>query len=188
MLFRSFIRLAPDDANVPLVRRELQKLLARPTHELATLSAARRTAIAYTRQVDQLLSNSAATRKDLGKLIANFDSGQETVLDAQQQIQSIINQRQSLENAIATVITPAAFVQADNLLRDSVAAALSDDTAIQTWIDAVAQGGKASAAGQWSDHLQATARATKAKQAFVSAYNRVRARYGLGPFAIGSSY
>jgi hypothetical protein len=143
----------------------------------------------YVSRIDSLLSNSADTRGDLGQLIVGIENGSLTAPEAKSQIAAILNQRQDLQNSISLVNAPGPFAHVQALLRSSLTAAIADDTAIQGWIDAWDTGDNYGINQFWNQHLDATARATAAKNAFVQAYNQARARtLHLGPSPTGSNY
>lgn len=144
---------------------------------------------AYVEKIDRLLTNSAETRGDLGALIGDVQQGTISSSEARARIAAIINQRQGLQNEVASVDAPASFRRSSELLRASITAALDDDFAIQGWINAWFDGDSYSFDRFYGEHEQATARATAAKRAFVEEYNRVRARVlKLGPAPAGDRY
>ena len=144
---------------------------------------------AYVEKIDRLLTNSAETRGDLGALIGDVQQGTISSSEARARIGAIINQRQGLQNEVATVDAPAPFRRSSELLRASITAALDDDFAIQGWINAWFDGDSYSFDRFYGEHEQATARATAAKRAFVEEYNGVRARVlKLGPAPAGDRY
>ena len=150
-----------------------------------SLSSARN----YVGSIDRLLTNSAEARGNLGALISNAQSGQITPVEAQAQVAAIVNQRQDLQNAIATASPPQGFQHAADLLRESIHQALNDDLAIQGWIGAWYSNDSATFNSFYAQHQQANTAATQAKQAFVAAYNTAREQVlHLGPLAIGSNY
>jgi hypothetical protein len=143
----------------------------------------------YVRQIDQLLTNSSETRGNLGDLINGVTNGTITSGEAKSQIAGILNQRQSLQNSVAAIDAPAGFRTASRLLRQSLAAAITDDYDIQGWIDAWNQNDQFTFDQFWQKHLAATAAATSAKQAFVAEYNAARRRVlHNGPLKIGDNY
>jgi predicted Ser/Thr protein kinase len=143
---------------------------------------------AYVESIDRLLTNSAETRLDLGRLVQQVQGRSISFADARGRIDAIIGQRQNLQNAIATVTTPAPFRNASELLRSSIGAALDDDFAIQAWINAVYQDDP-SAADRLAEHLAASRKASTAKQKFVDAYDRLRKQLlDLPPLKVGTSY
>jgi tRNA A-37 threonylcarbamoyl transferase component Bud32 len=151
----------------------------------ATAEAANRT---YVGSIDRLLTNSAETRLDLGGLVRDVSANGISFADASDRITAIIGQRQSLQNAVAAVATPAAFVGAAELLRRSIRAAIDDDRAIQSWINARFQGEPGENA-RYREHVRASARASAAKTRFVTAYDRLRARLlRLRPLKVGTRY
>jgi hypothetical protein len=144
---------------------------------------------AYVEKIDRLLTNSAETRGDLGALIGDVQQGTISSSESRARIAAIINQRQGLQNAVASVDAPVPFRRSSELLRASITAALDDDFAIQGWINAWFDGDSYSFDRFYGEHEQATARATAAKRAFVEEYNRVRARVlKLGPAPSGDRY
>jgi serine/threonine-protein kinase len=143
---------------------------------------------AYVDATDRLLTNSAETRDDLGDLVNVVSAGTISADDAKGRIAAIISQRQSLQNAVATVPTPPPFVPAASLLRRSIRASLDDDFAIQSWIYA-RFGDDPAADTHFDEHLRASARASKAKLRFVTTYDRLRAQLlGLPPLPTGTDY
>jgi hypothetical protein len=154
----------------------------------AAAASATAAARSYTRQIDALLRNSAETRSDLGSLIAGIQNGTIPVYEARTQIDAILNQRQNLQNAVAAVAAPPALQHAATLLRDSIAAAIDDDQAIQGWSNAWYVDDVAAFNRHWTEHLDATAAATAAKQAFAAEYRRARARLGLARYTGGTGY
>jgi hypothetical protein len=154
----------------------------------AARASATAAARAYARQIDALLRNSAETRSDLGALIAGIQNGTIAAYEARTQIDAILNQRQDLQNAVAAVAAPAALQHAATLLRDSIGAAIDDDQAIQGWINAWYVDDVATFNRYWAEHLDATAAATRAKEAFAAEYSEARARLGLTRYTGGTGY
>lgn len=146
---------------------------AKRQQKAATTGAIR----SYVRSIDSLLRNSADTRSNLGTLIGDVQSNQVDYAQASSEISSIINQRQDLENQVSGVQAPAAFAQAAASLRQSISAALQDDYAIQSWINAWYSNDQVGFDNAYSQHEEATATATSDKAAFLAAYNRLRSRY-----------
>jgi hypothetical protein len=129
----------------------------------------------YVNSIDALLENSSETRANLGSLITDIENDQLSPTQASAQIASIINQRQDLQNQVAAVAAPARFRLAAEKLRDSIAAALDDDYAIQGWINGWYDADLYAYERSYSQHEQATARATAAKSDFLALYNQLRA-------------
>jgi hypothetical protein len=154
-------------------------------HELATAeqtsSAKKSQATAaireYVQAIDSLLQNSADTRSNLGTMISDIQQSQLSAAQATSQIASIINQRQDLQNQASAVAAPAAFRAASAKLRSSITAALADDYAIQSWINAWYDNDSYAFNNAYTRHLDATAKATEAKASFLATYNRLRSRY-----------
>src|SRR5262249_36997023 len=130
----------------------------------------------YVRSIDALLENSAETRDNLGSLITDVDNNLLSPTQASAQIASIINQRQDLQNQVAAVAAPPGYRVAAEKLRDSIAAALDDDYAIQGLINSWYDGDVYAYDHAYSRHDEATARATAAKSDFLALYNRLRAQ------------
>jgi hypothetical protein len=131
----------------------------------------------YVRSIDSLLRNSADTRSNLGTLISQVQSGQLGGSEASATIASIINQRQDLQNQVSAVPAPPPFRAVADRLRQSITAALQDDYAIQSWINAWYANDSYAFNQAYSQHTTATAQATQAKASFLDLYNRLRARY-----------
>jgi hypothetical protein len=131
----------------------------------------------YVRSIDSLLRNSAETRSNLGTLITDIQNGQVDAAQAASTISSIINQRQDLQNQVAAVPAPPVFRSAAERLRASLAAALEDDYAIQSWINAWYANDVYGYNRAFDRHEDATAKATRAKAEFLDLYNRLRSRY-----------
>jgi hypothetical protein len=131
----------------------------------------------YVRSIDNLLRNSADTRSNLGNLISDAQSGQVDSVQASAEIQSVVSQRQDLQNQVSAVSTPTAFAAASSGLRDSISASLQDDLAIQRWINAWEAGDVLGEESAYQQHLSATSTASSAKASFLATYNRLRARY-----------
>jgi hypothetical protein len=131
----------------------------------------------YLRSIDSLLRNSADTRSNLGTLIGQVQSGQLDAAQATSTIAGVINQRQDLQNQASALPAPAAFRTTADLLRQSIAASLQDDYAIQSWINAWYSNDQTGFDRAYSQHLQATAQASRAKATFLAAYNPLRSRY-----------
>ncbi len=143
----------------------------------------------YVRTIDQLLTNSSETRGNLGDLINGVTNGTVTSGEAKSQIAGILNQRQSLQNSVAAIDPPSGFREPGRLLRQSLAAAITDDYAIQGWIDAWDQNDRYTFDQFWNKHLAATRAATDAKQTFVTSYNLARRqKLHTGPLGIGDNY
>jgi hypothetical protein len=171
-------------------RDQIKAAAARERADLARRqqAQARTAARLYSEQIDRLLRNSAETRGDLGGLVTGVQNGTIGPEEASTQIDRIVLQRQDLQNAVAAVSAPPAFRDVADLLRDSIRAALDDDLALQRAFHAWREGDPSAIDAAWVEHQQATQRASAAKQTFVTAYERVRSRFGLGPFGTGTSY
>jgi S1-C subfamily serine protease len=130
----------------------------------------------YVNALDGALIESANTRGDLGQLISQVNAGSITGDEARSRIQSVIAQRQGLRAAVEQVSPPPQFAGAHNLLRESILLSLSDDYAIRDWIEALIVNNQASAQSAWARQLTLSGQASAAKTAFLSAYNRLRAR------------
>jgi hypothetical protein len=147
------------------------------------------TARSYVRTIDQLLTNSSETRGNLGDLINGVTNGSITSGEAKSQISGILDQRQSLQNSVAAIDGPAGFREASRLLRQSLAAAITDDYAIEGWVDAWNQNDQYTFDQFWNKHLAATGAATRAKQAFVVEYDSARRQVlRMAPLSIGDNY
>jgi Asp-tRNA(Asn)/Glu-tRNA(Gln) amidotransferase B subunit len=143
----------------------------------------------YVEKIDRLLTNSAETRSDLGSLIIDVQQGTISSSEARARIAAIVNQRQGLHSAVASIDSPAAFRRSSELLRASITSALEDDFAIQGWVNAWFDNDQYSFDRFYAEHGQATARATAAKRAFVGEYNSIRARVlKLGASPAGDRY
>ncbi len=143
------------------------------TQEAGTTSAIRD----YVDKIDGLLMDSAQTRADLGSLIEQVQNMSIPQADAANRIAAIIQQRKDLESTAASVSSPSSFASASDLLVSSITAALNDDVAIQAWIDAWYAGDTTTADDLWARHEAASDRASQAKEAFLSEYNGLRARF-----------
>jgi hypothetical protein len=152
----------------------LSSELQRATEKKATDTGTLRT---YVRSIDSLLRNSAETRSNLGALITDIQNGQIDAAQAAATISSIINQRQDLQNQVSAVAAPSAFRAAADRLRQSLATALEDDYAIQSWINAWYANDVYAYNRAFGRHEDATAKATRAKADFLDLYNRLRNRY-----------
>jgi hypothetical protein len=167
---------------------QVQAAEARKSAQKRQQASARKRGHEYANQIDSLLRNSAETRGDLGGLIEDIHAGELTAAQAHAEVTAILNQRQDLQNAISTVDTPASFSGPAELLRSSIGASIDDDKAIQGWITAWWEDDAYGLERFWSQHLEATSRASTAKSDFVATYNEARARVGLQPFTVGASY
>jgi hypothetical protein len=161
---------------------EQQKTARQAAQQKAQRAAQQKTAATnasgtYLRSMDSLLRNSADTRSNLGTLIGQVQSGQVDAAQATSTIAGVINQRQDLQNQASALPAPPAFRTTADLLRQSIAASLKDDYAIQSWINAWYSNDQAGFDQAYSQHLQATAQASQAKAAFLAAYNPLRSRY-----------
>jgi hypothetical protein len=142
----------------------------------------------YVQAVDALLRNSADTRGDLARLIADVQSRGITLGDARDSIETIINQRLGLRDDIAAIPAPEPYGRAKELLRRSITLSLQDDIAVRRWINAF-YGDLPSASQRLSEVTRLGEQATAAKERFVAEYNRVRREtLGLGPLAVGTRY
>jgi hypothetical protein len=133
--------------------------------------------------LNELLSESARTKGDLGKLIAEVQSGTSAIgrAAAVEQIDEIVNQREQLHAKLAAFPTPAPLSTALALLRDSITASLADDRLVRQWIVARSDGNVA-ADSLWQAQLEASHAASEAKRAFRAEYeDRLRAS-GLSDF------
>jgi hypothetical protein len=143
----------------------------------------------YVSRIDSLLANSADTRGNLGQLITGVQSGTLTPAEAKSQIAGILNQRQDLQNSVSLVEAPGSFAHAQELLRSSLSAAIADDMAIQSLIDAWETGDTYGMDSFWQQHLAANDHASAAKAEFVQSYNAARATVlRLGPSSVGTGY
>ena len=133
--------------------------------------------------LNELLAESARTKGDLGKLIADVQSGPSAVgRDAAvERIDEIVSQRQQLHARLAAFAAPAPLSTSLALLRDSITASLADDRLVRQWIVARYDGNVA-ADSLWQAQLEASRAASEAKRAFRAEYeNRLRAS-GLSDF------
>jgi hypothetical protein len=130
-----------------------------------------------------LLAESARTKGDLGKLIAEVQSGTSAIGRAATvaRIDAIVRQREQLHAELADFPAPAALSTALALLRDSITASLADDRLVRQWIVARFDGSVA-AHSLWQAQVEASRAASEAKRAFRSEYaDRMRAS-GLSSF------
>jgi hypothetical protein len=148
-------------------KAQAQREKAATTHAIRT----------YVESIDRLLANSAETRSNLGTLIGDIESGQLSAAQASAQIASIINQRQDLQNQAAVVATPPSFTVAADKLRQSIAAAIEDDYAIQAWINAWYDLDPYAYDRAYAEHEQATTKATNSKADFLTTYNDLRNKH-----------
>jgi len=130
----------------------------------------------YASAVDNALVDSARTRTGLGDLIDGVNSGSYDAQAASSAISSVIDQRRQLLSDLQNVDAPAPFASAATLLRASLISAISDDLAVQTWIEAKYNGDTAAANAAWQRNIEISQQATAAKNRFLSAYNNVRRR------------
>ena len=124
-----------------------------------------------------LLAESARTKGDLGKLIADVQSGTSAIgrAAAVEKIDEIVRQREQLHAELAAFPAPAALSTALALLRDSITASLADDRLVRQWIVARYDGNVA-ADSLWQAQLEASRAASEAKRAFRAEYaDRLRA-------------
>jgi hypothetical protein len=147
------------------------------TRSKSSLKAVRGSRKAEGGKSAQTVDESADTRSNLGTLIGDIESGQLSASQASAQIASIINQRQDLQNQAAVVSTPPSFTVAADKLRESIAAALEDDYAIQAWINAWYDDDPYAYERAYAEHEQATAQATTSKADFLSTYNDLRSKH-----------
>ena len=136
--------------------------------------------------LNELLAESARTKGDLGKLIADVQSGPSAIgRDAAvERIDEIVSQRQQLHARLAAFAAPAPLSKSLALLRDSITASLADDRLVRQWIVARYDGNVA-ADSLWQAQLEASRAASEAKRAFRAEYeNRLRAS-GLSDFIPG---
>ena len=124
-----------------------------------------------------LLAESARTKGDLGKLIADVQSGTSAIgrAAAVDKIDEIVRQREQLHAELAALPAPAGLSTALALLRDSITASLADDRLVRQWIVARYDGNVA-ADSLWQAQLEASRAASEAKSAFRAEYaDRLRA-------------
>jgi len=124
-----------------------------------------------------LLAGSARTKGDLGKLIADVQSGPSTVgRDAAvARIDEIVRQREQLHARLAAFPAPAPLSKSLALLRESITASLADDRLVRQWIVARYDGNVA-ADSLWRAQLEASRAASEAKRTFKAEYaDRLRA-------------
>jgi hypothetical protein len=170
-----------------LAARQLNVLAAEAAKGESEASASKAAIRGYVQSIDSLLRNSVETRTDLGTLISEVQNGSIGSSEARDRIAGVIAQRTSLETQVAALSTPKPFVAAAELLRQSIAASLDDDRAIQGLINAYLDGSDPSSF--LSQHDRANARATAAKRQFLETYNRLRTRYlKLAPLPLDLRY
>ena len=124
-----------------------------------------------------LLSQSARTKGDLGRLIGEVQVGPSAIDrdTAVREIDEIVSQRAQLQAELADVQAPVALSKALALLRDSITASLADDRLVRQWIVARYDGNVA-ADSLWQAQIEASRAASEAKRIFRAEYaNRLRA-------------
>jgi hypothetical protein len=124
-----------------------------------------------------LLSQSARTKGDLGRLIGEVQVGPSAINrdTAVREIDEIVSQRAQLHAELADFQAPAALSKALALLRDSITASLADDRLVRQWIVARYDGNVA-ADSLWQAQLEASRAASEAKRSFKAEYaDRLRA-------------
>jgi S1-C subfamily serine protease len=131
---------------------------------------------AFVSALDQVLIDSANTRGDLGQLISQVQQASITADEAQSRIDSVVNQRNDLRNAVEQVTPPSQFGNAFSLLHKSILLSLNDDLAIRDWIQDLINGDQAAADSDWQRQLALSGQASAAKSAFLSEYNGLRSR------------
>jgi hypothetical protein len=94
-----------------------------------------------------------------------------------------------MRGCVSLVTVPPAFAHAHDLLRSSLSAAIADDIAIQSLIDAWETGDSYGETNFWQQHLVPDAQASAAKAEFVQTYDAARAQVlHLGPSPVGTDY
>ena len=134
-------------------------------------------------ELNGLLAESARTKGDLGKLIADVQSGTSAIgrAAAVEKIDEIVRQREQLHAELAAFPAPAALSTALALLRDSITASLADDRLVRQWI--VARYDRNVAADSlWQAQLEASRAASEAKRAFRAEFADRLAASGLPGF------
>jgi hypothetical protein len=124
-----------------------------------------------------LLSQSARTKGDLGRLIGEVQAGPSAIDrdTAVREIDEIVSQRAQLHAELADFRAPAALSKAVALLRDSITASLADDRLVRQWIVARYDGNVA-ADSLWLAQVEASRAASEAKRVFRAEYaNRLLA-------------
>jgi hypothetical protein len=130
-----------------------------------------------------LLAGSARTKGDLGKLIADVQSGPSTIgrAAAVERIDEIVRQREQLHEQLAAFSAPPPLSKSLALLRDSITASLADDRLVRQWIVARYDGSVA-ADSLWQAQVEASRAASEAKRTFKAEYaGRLRSS-GLSDF------
>jgi hypothetical protein len=139
----------------------------------------------YANAVDSALIDSARTRTGLGDLINGVNNGSYDATSAADAISSIIDQRRQLLADVQAVEPPAAFARSAELLKASLITALSDDLAIESWIEAKYQGDSAASRAALQRNERLSQQATVAKAQFLRVYNSVRkSLLGLAPIDV----
>ena len=105
--------------------------------------------------------------------------------EAKRQVNAVIDQRRQLLSDVQSVNPPTALARSAALLKASLVTALSDDLAVQAWIQAKYSGDAAAASAAWRRNIAISEQATKAKDQFLTIYNAVRKRLlGLAPLDV----
>jgi hypothetical protein len=127
----------------------------------------------YQRTIDDMLIDSARTRKDLGSVIARASSESTPYATIAAEIDSITAQRESLLRAASAVSVPPDFSRSATFLRRSLVASIEDDRAIDSWIDAKYFDDPLEDFF-WKQNVRLSAEASRAKTAFLREYNARR--------------
>jgi hypothetical protein len=137
---------------------------------------------AYAQQVDRLLRESAAARKQLQTLAADGSSNDLARLHkARNDLNAVIAVRRQEVATILSWSVPAVARQANTLLASALVAALAADQEYLGWVEARIAGDAATAATALAAAQSADERASSFKRSFLTAYNRLRAAAGLAP-------
>jgi hypothetical protein len=129
----------------------------------------------FVNAIDRLLTNSAKTRGDLGRLIQQVSqSGTKTSDEARSEIAALIARRRTLQRAVRHLTPPLQFEHAYSLLQRSITLSLDDDYAIRDWIAAKIAGNLSAADHDWNRQLRASGQASAAKTSFLTVYNGLR--------------
>src|SRR2546425_346251 len=153
-------------------------------HAKAGLSAS-----GYVRQVDRLLDSSQRTIDRVSRHIQQVDSGSLGGTAALNQAHDIAAAREAQLAQVRAIRAPPRFSRSYALLVKALTLSLADDRRLEDWTRAQVNGDKTATAAQLKQVAATGLRATRAKQAFLAEYARVREQaLGLAPDTLPTTF
>ena len=164
----------------------------RPVSSSTATTTASQQYTALVQKVENVVQQSAPARTQLGQVLNGITNNcQITLNQASQQIQSVVDTRQSLLNQLATTNVPANPDNAANylsLLQQAIQSSISADIQYKAWINAIPSsgydyatcpGGSPPQDASFATAMQFDQSSTSLKSQFAAAFNPVATRLGL---------